>query len=181
VVAVFRDPPQCFRIGVQQIVSTTSRHRLLLLPRHRRRTRVGGARPHRRHGCRHEDYKREAAAVAAAAFAVDVITRAVAPPPPAPTGCRPYSCSLVGAREKERREEEKWRGEEKKRLTRGAHVGPSLSQLPHQIKPESKPSRNLICTGFISWGYVISGFAVYGRFYILMTSVWSERPKLDPS
>ncbi|BAT08221.1 Os09g0432700, partial [Oryza sativa Japonica Group] len=53
------------------------RRRFLLLPRHRRRARAGGARPHRRHGCRHKDYGREAAV--ATASAVDVVARAATP------------------------------------------------------------------------------------------------------
>uniref|UniRef100_A0A0D9YVX0 Uncharacterized protein n=1 Tax=Oryza glumipatula TaxID=40148 RepID=A0A0D9YVX0_9ORYZ len=43
------------------------------------------------------------------------------------------------ARGEGRREQEKWRGEGKMRMTHGAHVGPMPSQLPRQIKSESKP------------------------------------------
>uniref|UniRef100_A0A0E0RBA6 Uncharacterized protein n=1 Tax=Oryza rufipogon TaxID=4529 RepID=A0A0E0RBA6_ORYRU len=46
------------------------------------------------------------------------------------------------ARGEGRREQEKWRGEGKMRMTHGAHVGPTPSQLPRQIKPESKPSED---------------------------------------
>ena len=37
-----------------------------------------------------------------------------------------------------------------KRPTHGAHVGPTPSPLPHRTKPESKPLRDLVCTGFVS-------------------------------
>nr|AAP44675.1 hypothetical protein [Oryza sativa Japonica Group] len=40
---------------------------------------------------------------------------------------------------RERREEREWLT----RLTRGAHVGPTLTQLPHRPKPGSKPPKDL--------------------------------------
>ncbi|BAF25155.1 Os09g0432700, partial [Oryza sativa Japonica Group] len=68
---------------------------------------------------------------------------------PHPAACRPCSCSPTGVREEKRRERKRGgEGRGKKRLTRGAHVGPMLSQLSHQTKPELKPPE--ICTGFIS-------------------------------
>uniref|UniRef100_A0A0D9Y392 Exocyst complex subunit Exo70 C-terminal domain-containing protein n=1 Tax=Oryza glumipatula TaxID=40148 RepID=A0A0D9Y392_9ORYZ len=64
-------------------------------------------------------------------------------PPPEP------SCSPAGRRPwpaappppPVEREGERWRGEGKKRLMCRTRVGPTLSQLSHWVKPESKPPR----------------------------------------
>ena len=47
-------------------------------------------------------------------------------------------------------------------LTYGAHVGLTLTQLSRRIKLKSKLPRDLVCTGFISWGWAVSGFMVEG-------------------
>ena len=53
---------------------------------------------------------------------------------------------------REEREEER-RGRERLACFRGilrcgAHMGPSLTQPPRRINPESKPPTDLVCTGF---------------------------------
>ncbi|EEC84964.1 hypothetical protein OsI_32202 [Oryza sativa Indica Group] len=48
---------------------------------------------------------------------------------------------LRKVRDEEGREERKREDADVATLTCGAHVGPTLSQLPHRIKPESKPLR----------------------------------------
>jgi hypothetical protein len=64
----------------------------------------------------------------------------------------PMPSSVTMARGKGRIDEERWRGEGKKRLTCGNHVGPTLSLLSRRTKSESKPLRDLICTGFCKLG-----------------------------
>jgi hypothetical protein len=57
----------------------------------------------------------------------------------------------LGKREREGRERREERDDDDVvTLTYGAHMGTILSQLSRQTKLESKLSRVLVCTGFIS-------------------------------
>lgn len=99
--------------------------------------------------------------IAARAQLFPVVASQLLPSPPTLTAppCRAVVPLLPRAWRREGEGERK-RGEEEEETRRGAR-GPTLSQLPRRIKPETKPLRDLVRTGFLSRGMRYIGFFLF--------------------